>query len=226
MNMDNRKKKIFKTLVQEHIRTGLPVGSNFLLAKIGMDISSATVRNEFAELAELGLLSQPHTSAGRVPSEEGWKFFTENLMDPQELDEKEKASFAEIKKNFKGGEMYKALAKKIAEISGETAIIAFGANDIYYTGFSNLFSKPELAGYDFNMGTIIDEMNDAMREAYQNISIEKPAILLGAKNPFNPSCASIFSKIDNNLVVILGLLRMDYGKNISILNFVQELLGE
>ncbi|MFH1193510.1 MAG: hypothetical protein V1661_00780 [bacterium] len=226
--LDTRKKKIFKTLVQEHIKTGMPLGSSFLLSKMGLDISSATVRNEFAELEECGLLYQPHTSAGRVPSEAGFKFFVDNLMEDRELDEKTKSSLKNIKKQYKANdkELFKALAKEIVEISGETVIVAFDANDIYYTGFSNLFSKPELQGYDFNMGAIVDEMNDAMREAYKKINNAKPQIILGAENPFNPSCASIFSKTNSCLIVILGLLRIDYEKNKSILNFVNELLGE
>lgn len=226
--IDNRKKIIFKSVICEYIKTGEPVGSHLLASKTGLNLSSATLRNEMAELEDAGLLHQPHTSAGRVPSEAGFKFFVDNLMGECDLDEKAKSSLKRIKNQYKANDkdLYKALAKEIAEISGETVIVAFSANDIFYTGFSNLFSKPELAGYDFNMGAIVDEMNDAMREAYQSIKDAKPRIMLGAENPFNPSCAAIFSKTDNCLIVILGLLRLNYEKNMSILNFVNQLLGE
>lgn len=226
--MDARKNKIFKSIMCEYIATGAPVGSHLLAAKTKLNLSSATLRNEMAELEESGLLVQPHTSAGRVPSEAGFKFFVDNLMEERELDDEAKKSLKDIKKQYKADdkELYKALAKEIVEISGETVIVAFSANDIYYTGFSNLFSKPELAGYDFNMGAIVDEMNDAMREAYKKINDIKPCVMLGAENPFNPSCASIFSKTNDCLIVVLGLLRIDYEKNISVLKFVNELSGE
>jgi len=227
MSLDNRKKKIFRTLVKEHIKTGIPVGSNFLVAKTGLELSSATVRNELAELEEYGLLSQPHTSAGRVPSAAGFQFYVDNLMEVHALNNNADKALRRIKKDYKvkNKELYKALAKEIAGISGETVIVAFGASDIYYTGFTNLFSKPELQGYSFNVGNVIDKMNDVMHSAYHKINDDKLHILLGNDNPFGTSCASIIAKVDNNLIVILGLLRMDYDENASVLNFIKELLN-
>lgn len=223
--LDNRKKIIFKTLVREHVRTGLPVGSNFLLGKIGMDISSATVRNEFAELAELGLLSQPHASAGRVPSEAGFKFYIDNLMEECVLDEKAKAALKNIKKQHKENnkELYKALAKEIAEISGETAIVAFNADDIFYTGFSNLFSKPEMAGVEINLGAIVDEMNEIMKNVYSEAQDGEIKTLIGRECPFSDNCSAVFTKMEDSLFVIFGLLRTDYEKNKSIIKFLIEL---
>ncbi|MFA5133973.1 MAG: hypothetical protein WC459_04190 [Patescibacteria group bacterium] len=228
MEITSRKKKIFKNLVKEHIKTGMPVGSNFLVSKTGLEVSSATIRNELAQLEEYGLLNQPHTSAGRVPSTSGFQFYVDNLMEVHPLNNNAVKALKSIKKNYKlkNKELYKTLAKEIASISNETVIVAFGANDIYYTGFSNLFTKPEMADYSFNFGNLIDKMNDIMHSAYHKISDEKLHILLGEQNPFGSSCASILAKVDNNLIVVLGLLRMDYDENASILNFIKDLLNE
>ena len=88
MELTKRKQNILASIVDGYIRTGEPVGSKSIAEKAG--VSSATVRNEMAELTELGLLEQPHTSAGRVPSQEGYREFVDALMQPETLTETEK----------------------------------------------------------------------------------------------------------------------------------------
>ena len=72
--LSNRKKQILKAIVESHIELGEPIGSKSLMQLPGISCSSATIRNEMAELEELGYLEQPHTSAGRVPSQLGYRF--------------------------------------------------------------------------------------------------------------------------------------------------------
>lgn len=90
MKIDERKRRILQAVVDEYIRTGEPVGSNSLLARLDISVSSATIRNEMAFLEGEGLLEQPHTSAGRVPTYEGYRFYIDHLMAPQPLSSKEK----------------------------------------------------------------------------------------------------------------------------------------
>ncbi len=80
MDMDERKKKILDNLVSEYIKTGKPVGSSSIVKKYGLGVSPATVRNEMAELEKLGYIFQPHTSAGRVPTSKGYRFYIENAL--------------------------------------------------------------------------------------------------------------------------------------------------
>ena len=80
MKLTDRQKLILTLIIHEHIRTAQPVGSKSLVDKYSLDMSSATVRNEMAYLTECDLLRQPHTSAGRVPTEEGYRFFVGNLV--------------------------------------------------------------------------------------------------------------------------------------------------
>jgi heat-inducible transcriptional repressor len=84
-DLTDRQKWILALTIQEYTKTAQPVASNRLLKKYGLDLSSATVRNEMAVLAELGYLRQPHTSAGRIPTEEGFRFFVGQLMGQTEL---------------------------------------------------------------------------------------------------------------------------------------------
>jgi heat-inducible transcriptional repressor len=88
--MDDRKLKILQVIIDDFIRTAQPVGSRTLAKKYGLGISSATIRNEMADLEDLGLLTQPHTSAGRVPSEDGYRLYVDTIMQNKKLDIQQK----------------------------------------------------------------------------------------------------------------------------------------
>jgi len=90
VEVDERKKKILKAIVQDYIATAEPVGSRTIAKKFELGVSPATIRNEMADLEEMGLIEQPHTSAGRIPSDSGYRYYVECLMDPLVLDEEEK----------------------------------------------------------------------------------------------------------------------------------------
>ncbi len=85
MQLAQRKVKILKAVVEAYIESGDPIGSKALCNALDFPVSSATVRNEMAELAELGLLIQPHTSAGRIPSEDGYRLYVNELMEKKSL---------------------------------------------------------------------------------------------------------------------------------------------
>lgn len=85
MELTDRKKQILKVVVEDYIQTAEPVGSKAIAAEMGGSISSATIRNELADLVELGYLEQPHTSAGRIPSPRGYRLYVNELMEKQKL---------------------------------------------------------------------------------------------------------------------------------------------
>src|SRR4029450_3522991 len=76
-----RQRDILRHAVEEYIQTGQPVGSRYLVERAGLSVSASPVRTELAELERLGLLTHPHTSAGRVPTEEGYRLFVQGLLD-------------------------------------------------------------------------------------------------------------------------------------------------
>ncbi len=94
-NLSDRKKQILKAIVEAHIEFGEPVGSKYLTSGGIINCSSATIRNEMAELEELGYLEQPHTSAGRTPSELGYRLYVDSLAEQYRLTEME---IAELKR--------------------------------------------------------------------------------------------------------------------------------
>ena len=85
MELTERKRQILKIVVEGYIRTAEPVGSKMIAAQMAGKVSSATIRNELADLVDLGYLEQPHTSAGRIPSPKGYRLYVNELMEQQRL---------------------------------------------------------------------------------------------------------------------------------------------
>lgn len=85
MDLTDRKKRILKAVVEDYIRTAEPVGSKAIAQEMGGSVSSATIRNELADLSDMGYLEQPHTSAGRIPSPKGYRLYVNELMERQRL---------------------------------------------------------------------------------------------------------------------------------------------
>jgi len=95
MEPTQRKMKILEAVVETYIHSGEPVGSKALCDILDFSVSSATVRNDMAELANLGLLEQTHTSSGRVPTELGYRVYLDKLMKPHELGQREKTALSD-----------------------------------------------------------------------------------------------------------------------------------
>ena len=130
--LSDRKKKILKAIIDAHIAYGEPVGSKYLAQDAGLNCSSATIRNEMAELEALGLLEQPHTSAGRVPSELGYRYYVNSLL------RRYRMTTDEIE------QINRTLKQKVSEMDGILAEASRLASRITnYTGFS---VKPRSAG--------------------------------------------------------------------------------
>ena len=88
MDIDGRKLRILEAIIRDYIETGDPVGSRTISKKYDLGISSATIRNEMADLEELGLIMQPHTSAGRIPSDKGYRLYVDGMMQRTHIDRK------------------------------------------------------------------------------------------------------------------------------------------
>src|ERR1035437_154039 len=88
-DMDDRKKRILRAIIDDYINSAEPIGSRSIVEKYELGISSATVRSIMAELEEMGFLEQPHTSAGRIPSMKGYRMYVDNLMERRQLETSE-----------------------------------------------------------------------------------------------------------------------------------------
>ncbi len=228
--LNERKKKVLKKVVEEYIKKAKPVSSGKLAAKDFQKLSSATIRNEMLDLTRNGFLFQPYTSAGKIPTIYGFKFFIKNFLKETKPPLLEKRILRHLKEKFiRKREKIKEIAKKLAEFSENAVLIAFSKNDFYYTGLSYLFRQPEFEDRSliYNLSEIVDHLDEKMKDIFDKI--EETEILIGDNNPFGDKCAVIFDKIkiDNQKIIIglLGPLRMDYNRNLGLIKFIKKLLS-
>ncbi len=129
-DLSGRKKLILRSVVESHIATGEPIGSKYLMTKSDIPYSSATIRNEMAELESLGYLEQPHTSAGRVPTGLGYRFYVDSLMESYKLTATEIVSLNNLIRNKMGelNSILKSASKLIASMTNYTSIAVKSKN--------------------------------------------------------------------------------------------------
>jgi len=222
--MDNRKKLILNTIVKEYIKTGAPVGSGFLVEKYKLNISPATVRNEMAELEESGHIIQPHTSAGRIPTELAYDLYLENLKIRQISKSDEKILDASL---FSQTPNFKQTAKDLARLSNNAVFWAFHKNNLYYTGISNMLQQVEFSQINLihSFSAVIDQVDEVIDQIFDQVGIGVHA-LIGTKNPFGIFCGTVLVKYrhknNTGLFGILGPIRMDYEKNMSLVRFIND----
>ena len=233
--MTKRQEEIFKIILEEYVQTAQAVSSEYLSDKLEPKVSSATIRAEMVELARQGYLWQEHTSAGRTPTLKGFRYFVSNLLPeagmPVGLEKKKLEKINP--KNFSQLALVKELVKEIACLSGELGILKFDDNAFYYTGFARLFCQPEfqdaLILQEFSQ--IVDHLDATMLDLFDSIG-EETKILMGEKNFFSGSCSAILARCnlpgseDYGLIGILGPIRMNYNRNLALIESVKEIINE
>ncbi|MEK7473612.1 MAG: hypothetical protein AAB668_02715 [Patescibacteria group bacterium] len=205
--MDERLANLLRLVVEEYVSTAEPVGSQALVERYKLDVSPATIRNWFAELDALGLLTQPHTSGGRVPTEEGYKQYVAANVLPRPAGKRVR----ERLKNAAATDDLKSVARELAELSGLATIVAQQESDTYYTGLSQLFGQTEFR--DWRQVVLITELLDHLDHTLSRLrrhGISAPQILLGKDSPFGPASGMVIASTPYGLVGIVGPLRMDY----------------
>lgn len=223
--MEKRKESILNIIIKEHIRTGAPVGSGVLVDKYKLDISPATVRNEMAELEEEGFIVQPHTSAGRIPTEKAYSFYL-NSLKGKKLSDSDLKLFEKLLSDRDEKHM-KQTAKEMARISGNTIFWATDKDHFFYTGISNLLSQPEFAQSDLirHISLMMDRVDEIIDDMFDDMEYDTK-VLLGSENPFGDFCSTILVKYKagdkEGLFGILGPMRMDYEKNLGLADFINK----
>jgi heat-inducible transcriptional repressor len=227
VNSMDRKKQILEAIIKEHVATGAPVGSSNLVEKYKLDCSSATVRNIMAELEEEGFIRQPHTSAGRVPTEAAYRSFLVDVIGKKKVKKIKDKDLHEIDLALGDSDetAMRDTAKTLAALTDSAVFWAFHKNNLYYTGLSNLFQQPEFvnSGLVYNVSSIIDRMDEIIDNIFENTGAEAK-ILIGEENPFGNFCGAILAKYkcgnQSGLFGILGPMRMDYERNLSLVEYI------
>lgn len=123
MRLDDRKWKIFNAIIKTYLETGEPVGSRTISKYADLNLSSATIRNEMADLEEMGLIIQPHTSAGRIPSDQGYRMYVDYLMEQKDKEVKEMQNMM-IQKQDRMESVLKQVVKVLANNTNYATMIS------------------------------------------------------------------------------------------------------
>ncbi len=230
--MNSRQQNLLNFIITQYTKTALPVSSELIAAAGNFGLSSATIRNEMAELEAQNYIFQPHTSAGRLPTEKGYQYYIAESLQEKEINKRQQEYLTKVVKPFKRyqPELVKEIAKALAELSSEAVFIGFSSRNIYYTGLFNLFSQPEFTRHDFvcNLSQVIDHLDQVISEVFSKVDNEIK-ILVGRQNPFDRECSAILAKYkvkgEAGLLGVLGPLRMDYQNNFNLVKYSQKLIN-
>lgn len=221
--MTERQKQILSAIIEQYAEVASPVGSS-LLAKL-FDVSSATIRAEMAELERLDFIMQPHTSAGRVPTDKGYRFYVNNLSEDKSAKEHrgERALSARMQPGAAPERMIRNAVDTLVELTHNLGLATIG-NQLYMSGLSNLFGQPEFIqpGQVQQVARLLDNLEPWLREAAPN---EPLSVYIGQENPIGRSagCSLIISRFrspfsDRSYVGVLGPTRQSYR---DVMNLVQ-----
>ncbi|MCK5211477.1 hypothetical protein KAJ89_02125 [Candidatus Parcubacteria bacterium] len=227
--MDERKGLILNTIIMEHIKTGAPVGSGVLVEKYELNVSAATVRNEMMALEEEGYIIQPHTSAGRVPTEKAYHLFLESLGN-KKINKNDESDLTKVL-DSKDEANFRETAKKLADLTGTAVFWAFHRYNVYYTGISNLFQQPEFAEISviYDISGVIDRIDEIVDGMFDQIDVGTHT-LIGRENPFGNMFGTIMAKYQlkdkTGIVGLVGPMRMDYSRNLALVEFVNNVINK
>ena len=180
-NLSHRQAKIMAAIVTLNCESGQPVASKDLVNKYSFDLSSATIRSEMAVLEKNGYICQPHTSSGRVPTDEGFRFFVNQLMDKVRLSIQEQQSLrTEIKKlQTINMEVGRRLSKMLTAHTSQ-ASFAILPEEISSTGISNIINEPNLMPEDAKeIAEFFDHLDDYAEDMLKDYSDKDPQAFIG-----------------------------------------------
>lgn len=229
--LNDRQAIILRAVVDEYIRTGQPVASKMIAEQVVPNVSPATVRNDMADLEELGYLCQPHTSAGRIPTEQGYKYYIEHFVRVERADRIADELKQAVNNADNPSAVLRAAAKALVEMSGNAAIVASDETGSQVSGLANLMRQPEFDDMERRMevAQALDRAEQAIADLLQRVQREEVAVWIGRENPLGAELASVVIRVrlPNGEIGMLGLmgpLRMRYGRNIGLLQEVKKLL--
>lgn len=214
--MTQRQQAILNAIVEQYAEVASPVGST-LLAKL-FNVSSATIRSEMAELERHGYITQPHTSAGRVPTDKGYRLYVNHLneLKDQKLPGRaEKALSARVQQAGAPERMIRNAVDTLVELTHNLGLATIG-NQLYMSGLSNLFGQPEfISGQQAQqVARLLDNLEPWLREAAPN---EPLSVYIGQENPVGRSAGAslVISRFrspfsDHSYIGTLGPTRQSY----------------
>lgn len=233
--MTERQKHILFAIIEQYAEVAVPVGSS-LLAKL-FNVSSATIRAEMADLERAGYITQPHTSAGRIPTDAGYRYYVNNLSEQAEAapqlptSRAERAIAARVGSGGLPERTIRNAVDTLVEMTHNLGLATIG-DQLYMSGLSNLFGQPEFVqkGQVQQVAQLLDNLEPWLREAAPN----KPlSVYIGEENPIGRSAGVtlIISRFrspysERSYIGTLGPTRQSYRDVMNYVRYAGEALEE
>ena len=233
--MTERQRLILAAIIEQHAEIAAPVGS-IMLAKL-FGVSSATIRSEMVKLEEMGFIEQPHTSAGRIPTDTGYRFYVNSLNEaqaeqPQMLDRSARAIEARVSTHSdRADRAIRSAVDSLVDLTQNLGIATIG-DELYLSGIGNLFSQPEFMHGEHaqQVARLLDNLEPWLREARPN---EPLNVYIGSENPIGKASGATLSiskfrspYSDNSYIGVLGPTRQSYAKVMRLVRHAGAMLEE
>lgn len=228
----DRQFDLLKTIIEAYIDRAEPIGSQLIVERYHFPVSSATVRNEMRDLEDKGFLEQPHTSAGRIPTEQAYQWYVDHGLDPEEQSalahgrriEELRESVAEANPF----EQLKLLTRAVADLSTEAVIAAQEPGHVYYSGMNHLFSKPEFLDPQLvkDCSLVLDQLEQLLPSMMNGGTDERVEIRIGHNNPLCDRLSTVMVRLPTDpptVIAVWGPMRMAYGRHVRLLEQIEEI---
>lgn len=235
--MKKRKELILGAIIKRYIDTAKPISSSEILNFLRINVSSATIRNEMKELEDDGYIFQPYTSAGRVPTDKGYRYFVDTLMREKELNRNEQKTLQTelLKLRAERNRMARSMAKMLSLMSNNLALSGIvDSESVWDFGMRELLKNPEFHESDkvCQVAELLEYVDENIESLSRDVETKSVEIYIGNENPLAKveSCSMIVSGIEfpsgeKGIVAVVGPKRMKYSKNVSLVKYVKKLLG-
>lgn len=229
-----RQKKILYAIIMEFITSAQPVGSNILVDKYNINASPATIRYEMVRLSDEGYISKQHNSAGRQPTNRGYRFFIDDLMDDKETSyETEivlKRTWSDLK--FHRDRLIRGITTLLSDLT-KYAVVIITQEGIYYSGLYNLLDYPEFGSKEKFKGVLMafDDISSLMKIFSKGYTDNRVKVLIGDEfeNKFLKDCSICFKEIslynkEKAILAIVGPTRMNYPLVLPLLKTASDII--
>jgi transcriptional regulator of heat shock response len=235
--MNQRQQKILTSIIEEYTNSAQPVSSELLVKKYAVKASPATIRNDMTKLEKEGLLYQPHISAGRIPTDKGYRYFVEEIMKDRELSiaEQKKLQAELLKLKAKNTRLERTVVKLLSGFSGALAITgATEKEEFFESGIKSLVNQPEFKSIDevCKLAEVLDVVDEKFEKIAKDLKENETKIYIGEENPINgiSNCSMVVSSYklkggEKGILALIGPKRMKYAKNKSLIEYMKKLLS-
>lgn len=237
LELSLRQKEILALIIKEYTENALPLSSSYLEEKMGGKISSATIRKEMLFLEEQGFLIKPYISSGRIPSDKGYRYFIDNLMEKKEISRayQKKLELELLKTKAQNAHLERTMAKLLSSMSQCLAISGLVDKKEYFDfGMNNLIENSDFVQLDefSRLALALDLIDENVDKILEKIKGTETEIFVGKENPLKEirNCSMVVSPYflesgEKGLVAIIGPKRMNYEKNKGLVEFIKKFLS-